>query len=238
MQLNRVDPQAESPRQAGRRFRVALRLSLLFIALLWTIFVLGAALDLGLQRWGVRPGQAAGLLGLLTMPLLHGGPQHLVHNSLPALLLGCGLLFFYSQSAWRVLPWLWLGPPLFVWLVGETGSTHFGASGLNFGLLGYLAVGGLLRRDAGTLALSLAVMFYYGGMLSGVLPVTPGVSWEGHLGGLIVGVMLAVVYRRWDVPPRRRYQFEDEEDPEDEDVADWNPAESDSDDPTRPPTLH
>lgn len=214
MQIPRSDPQHESPRDAGRRFRAALVTVGAFVLALWALLALDLAFELDLRRYGVRPYQPAGLLGLVTMPLIHGGPVHLLHNSLPTLLLGTGLLYFYRRSRWRVLPWFWLAPGLFVWLVGAPGSTHFGASGLNFALLGYLALGGLLRREVATLAVSMAAMFYYGGMLSGILPIEEGISWEGHLGGLLTGIGAALAYRRWDLTPRKRYDWEDEDDDE------------------------
>ncbi len=231
MQISRSDPRHESPAAAAHRFRVALGGVLAFVLLLWAVLGTDLLFDLDLRRWGVRPWRADGLLGLLTMPLLHGGPVHLIHNTLPTLTLGTGLLFFYPRSRWRVIPWFWFAPGLFVWFVGTPGSTHFGASGLNFALLAYLSLGGLLRREVATLALSLAVMFYYGGMFSGILPIEEGVSWEGHLGGLLTGIALAIAYRRWDVPPRKRYDWEDEE--EEDDAS----APHDADD-RAPPTLH
>ncbi len=214
MQIPRSDPNLETSREAGRRFRLALATVAAFVVALWAVLFLDLAFDLDLRRYGVRPHQPAGLLGLVTMPLLHGGLVHLIHNSLPTLMLGTGLLYFYRQSRWRVLPWFWLAPGLFVWLAGEPVSTHFGASGLNFALLGYLALGGLLRRDVATLAVSMAAMFYYGGMFSGILPLEDGVSWEGHLGGLLTGIGAALAYRRWDLTPRKRYDWEDEDDEE------------------------
>ncbi|MEM9302176.1 MAG: rhomboid family intramembrane serine protease [Pseudomonadota bacterium] len=212
MHLNRPDASAATLKESSHRFRGALNTVLLFVAALWAILLLDQLLAFDLRSLGVKPHQPVGLLGLVTMPLLHGGFVHLLNNSLPTLLLGGALLYFYPQTRWRVLPWFWLFPGAFVWLIGEDGSTHFGASGLNFALLGYVGLGGLLRRDAAMLAVSLATLFYYGGMLSGVLPIEAGVSWEGHLGGLIVGLVLAIWFRREDIPPRRRYDYEDEED--------------------------
>ena len=238
MQIARSDPTHEDPKAAGQRFRGALRFSLGFLVLLWALFALDMILEFDLRRWGVRPQQAAGLLGLLTMPLLHGGFAHLLHNTLPTLMLGTGLLYFYPQTCWRALPWFWAAPGLFVWLTGVPGSTHFGASGLNFALLAYLGLGGLLRREVATMAVSMAVMFYYGGMLSGVLPIEEGVSWEGHLGGFVTGAVVAVVYRRWDIRPRKRYDWEDEtEDPDGDEFENpvGNEDDGGPDDP--PPRL-
>lgn len=216
MEVNRADPAAESPATAGLRLRRGAAVVAVFLLVLWIILGLDAAMDLGLRRFGVRPRSPEGLLGLLTMPLLHGGAVHLLRNSFGMLLLGTGLFFFYPDSSRRVLPWFWTLPGLVVWLIGSAGSIHYGASGLNFAIFGYLALGGLLRRDAGTLALSLAVLFYFGSMFSGILPVEPGISWEGHLGGLLVGFAFAVAYRSYDIPLRKRYAWEDEEEDEDD----------------------
>lgn len=241
LQIARSDPHFESPKAAGRRFRAALLTVGAFVLLLWAVLALDLILEFDLRSWGVRPWTAAGLVGVFTMPLLHGGPTHLLHNTLPALMLGTALLYFYPQTRWRVLPWFWLLPGLFVWFSGAHGSTHFGASGLNFALLGYLGLGGLLRRDVATLAVSMAVMFYYGGMLSGVLPIEEGVSWEGHLGGLLTGIALAVGYRRRDIIPRKRYDWEDEDLESDEPEPAWTDGSyGNPDEPAAPPsrTLH
>ena len=209
--IDRVDPDAVNVNQVRQEFRRSVAIALSFVALLWIILIVDVVVDFPLPSLGVRPHAAGGLVGLLTMPLLHGGPAHLIHNSLPGLTMLASLLFFYPKSSLRVLPWMWIVPGLFVWVVGDAGSTHFGASGLNFALLGYVGLGGLLRKSAPPLALSLVTLFLWGGMLSGILPMEEGISWEGHLGGLITGLFLAVVFRRWDIPPAKRYDWEDEE---------------------------
>ncbi len=252
MQLNHRDPNAEPPAVARQRFRGAMNTVLALVALLWAILLVDQLLPGELRRFGAQPGELSGLLGLVTMPLLHGGFVHLITNTLPLIMLGVALLYFYSETAWKVIPWFWLVPGLFVWFVGAEGSNHVGASGLTFALLGYVGLGGLLRRDAAMLAVSLATLFYYGGMLSGVLPIEPGVSWEAHLGGVLTGLVLAIWYRRADIPPRRRYDYEDEDEDEDEeeesgrafgdDFIEGSLAPSglltEDEDRTRPPTIH
>lgn len=211
MQVNRPDPKFEAAPKSRGRFRGALQLSLGFVAILWGLELLDAVLPWNLNQFGVRPRSVDGLWGLLTMPLLHGGFMHLLHNTLPTVLMGTGLLYFYPRTAWRVIAAGWIGAGAFVWLVGASNSVHIGASGLNFALLGYILLGGLLRFDTRTLALSMVTFFYYGGMLTGILPIERGVSWEAHLGGLIIGVVMAWRYRNFDVPPKKRYAWEDED---------------------------
>lgn len=214
MRITRPDPNAEPREVAIRRFRFALKTAVVAVSVLWAILLADQLLALDLRAFGVQPWRFAGLVGLITMPLIHGGFAHLIHNSLPALTLITALLYFYPTVSRRVIAPFWIFPGLFVWFAGDNGSTHFGASGFNFALLGFLSLSGLLRREAGSLAISLAVFFFYGGMFSGILPIEPGVSWEGHLGGLIIGLLLAIVYRHRDLPTPKRYDWEDEDETE------------------------
>jgi membrane associated rhomboid family serine protease len=210
MQLHIPDPDYTSSERARANFRLAFKIALGFVALIWLIDILNWALDLELQRFGVRPRQFAGLPGILLAPLLHGGPVHLIANSLPLLVLGTGMLYLYPKSALKVLPAVYLGPGVAVWLFAK-GSVHVGASGLVYGLVIYIFVAGLIRRDRRAIAASLLVCFLYGGMVWGVLPIQPGVSWETHLAAALLGLALAVALRRMDIPPRKRYTWEDEE---------------------------
>jgi len=89
---------------------------------------------------------------------------------------------------------------------------HVGASGLVYGLVSYIFVAGLIRRDKRAIAGSLLICFLYGTLAWGVLPIEPGVSWETHLAAVLIGLMLAIALRRLDIPPRKRYAWEDEKD--------------------------
>jgi membrane associated rhomboid family serine protease len=128
---------------------------------LWVLWAVAAALGLELYRWGVYPREARGLGGILMAPLIHGSWAHLFANTLPLLVLGTMLLYGYPRSAPIVVPALWLGSGLGVWLFGRT-SFHIGASGLAHGLMFFLFVVGLLRRDRRAMALALLVFFLYG----------------------------------------------------------------------------
>jgi membrane associated rhomboid family serine protease len=90
-------------------------------------------------------------------------------------------------------------------------SSHVGASGLVYGLVSYILVAGLIRRDRRAVAASLLVCFMYGALVWGVLPIEPGVSWETHLAAALIGLVLALALRHLDIPPRNRYTWEEEE---------------------------
>ena len=206
------DPAYTSSERARANFRLAARIALGFAALIWLIQVLNWALDLDLGRFGVRPREFAGLPGILLAPLLHGGFAHLLTNTLPLLVLGTGMLYLYPNSALKVIPAVYLGPGIAVWLFARASSAHLGASGLIYGLVSYIFVAGVIRRDRRAIAASLLVAFLYGSTVWGVLPIKPGVSWETHLAAAMIGVALAIALRHLDIPPRKRYDWEDEAD--------------------------
>jgi len=223
MALDKPDPRYTQSKQARRNFRLALKISLTFIGVLWLIFILDAVFGLRLARFGLRPGSIPGLIGLITAPLLHANFQHLLSNSLPLFISLTAILYLYPRSSVRVIPLIWLGSGALAWFIGRP-SLHFGASGLIYGLLAYVFVGGILRNDMRSVSASLLIGFLYGSMVWGVLPIRPHMSWEMHLTGAIFGVLLAFVYKGWDRTPTVRYEWED-----DDSVPGWYP-ESDDDD--------
>lgn len=209
MQIHIPDPAYTSSERARASFRLAIKIALGFVALLWLTQLLNWGLDLGLERFGVRPRELGGLPGILIAPLLHSGFPHLTANSLPLLVLGTGMLHLYPNSTLTVIPAVYLGPGVAVWLFARE-SVHVGASGLVYGLVSYIFLAGVIRRDKRAVAASLLVYLLYGTLAWGVFPGEPGVSWETHLAAALIGVMLAVVLRRLDLPPRKRYDWEDE----------------------------
>jgi len=162
-----------------------------FLALLWTIEIVDTVLlGSALQHHGLRPRSIDGLVGIVTMPFLHGGWDHIASNTVPLAIFGTlillsGLRRFLAVTAITVFT-----SGALVWFMGKTGN-HIGASGLIFGYLGYLMSTGFWERKLGSIVLSLVIGFLYGGMLWGTLPGQPGVSWEGHLFGFLGGVLSA-----------------------------------------------
>lgn len=217
MHLGKPDPRFTSSPRAQRNFKLALKTAFWFAGLLWLILIVDAVLDLGLARYGLRPRHFDGLIGVFTAPLLHSGPEHLFSNTLPLIISLTTVLYLYPRSALRVIPVIWLGSGILAWVIGRH-SLHFGASGFVYGLLAYVFISGILRMDMRSVAMSVMVWFLYGSMIWGVLPIRPNMSWELHLSGAILGVAMAIMYRRWDVTPVKRYNWE-----EDDSVPDWFP---------------
>jgi membrane associated rhomboid family serine protease len=216
MQVHAPDPAYTGSEQSRASFRRAAKIALGFVALIWCVQLLNWGLDLGLERFGVRPRQLAGLPGILLAPLIHGGFAHLLANSLPLLVVGTVMLHLYPSSARKVIPAIYLGPGIAVWLFAGP-SVHIGSSGLVYGLVSYVYLAGVIRRDNRALAAALLISFMYGALVWGVLPIEPGVSWQTHLAAALIGVAFAIALRHLDIPPRKRYAWEDEKDePEDD----------------------
>jgi len=204
------DPAADNGHHDRRRLLRGFNLSLAAVLALLAVFTLQDQLDLA--RLAVSPRDPAAWLGLLTAPLLHGSPAHLLANASAILILGTLCLAVYPRATARGLALMWLGSGLGAWALGQAGSHHLGASGVTHGLLFMLATLGLLRRDRASIAAGMIGFLFYGGMLLTVLPHEPGVSWQSHLGGALGGLLAGVLLRRADpLPPRPRYSWEDEE---------------------------
>jgi len=209
MQVHAPDPAYAASPESHERFTASWIIAALFVAGIALIHVVNAVFDLDLARFGVHPRELAGLPGILAAPLLHGDLAHLVGNLVPLLIGGTALLYLYPDSSRFVLPAVYLGPGVAVWLFGRD-SIHIGASGLVYGIVGYVFVAGILRRDRRAWAASFLVAFLYGALVWGVLPIKTGMSWETHLAAAVIGVACAFALRSRDVLPRKRYSWEDE----------------------------
>ena len=191
------------------------------VALLWILYTLSWALDWNMSLWGIYPRKQEGLLGILTAPLAHGSWGHLSSNSFPLLFLSAGIMYFYPKVARQVFVTAYLATGLWVWVAARA-SYHIGASGVVYALAFFLFFIGVFRREVRSLTLSLVVAFFYGGMVWGILPAQPGISWESHLFGGLAGLTMAWYFRK-SGPAPKRYYWQDEPDEEDgEDFGPWN----------------
>ncbi|AFZ51304.1 rhomboid family intramembrane serine protease [Dactylococcopsis salina] len=179
------------------------QLTILFglVAIFWVVelvdlFVISSY---SFDRFGIIPRNVIGLRGIFFAPFLHGNLPHLIANTVPFLSLGWLTMLQKTSDFWRVTGITMLVGGLGVWLIGQTGSIHIGASILIFGYLGFLLFRGYFQRNTPSIALSIIVGVFYGSLIWGVLPTRAGISWEGHLFGFIGGVIAA----RWIGKSRR-----------------------------------
>ena len=172
-----------------------LRLAFAAIAILWLVYFLNLVLVVDLRVYGLKPRQIDGLWGILAAPFLHVDIQHLSANTgVLFILLAVSLSYSRAQTLKALLTIMLLGGGM-VWLLGMGGTIHIGASGIIFGLIGYLMCLGVFRRDWKALIISIVITVVYGGALHSLLIYMPGISWTGHLFGFISGVLAAWVTR-------------------------------------------
>jgi membrane associated rhomboid family serine protease len=161
-----------------------------FLLITWVVFIIDLFLPLDLAIYGIYPRTVHGLAGILFAPLIHGNILHLISNTMPMLFLGIILYIFYGRIANKVFFQGYFYTNILVWFFGRP-SYHIGASGLIYCIASFLAFYGIFKKDFKSIAISVAIIFLYGGLFYGVLSTQPGVSWESHLMGGIVGFILA-----------------------------------------------
>jgi membrane associated rhomboid family serine protease len=171
-----------------------------FTAVLYLSEALDQFTPLDLDDDGIRPRTLDGLLGIIWAPLLHGGWAHLLANTVPFLVFGFLAMAGGIRQWVLVTATIWLLGGLGVWLFGPDAST-IGASGVIFGWLVFLLVRGFFARSGRQILVAVVLLFFWGGVLWGVLPGQPGISWQGHLFGAAAGVLAAWMVARAD---RRR----------------------------------
>ncbi len=159
-------------------------------AVMWAVEVLNGFMGHRLNDYGILPRTTAGLIGIPLAPFLHAGIGHVLSNTIPLLVLG-SLTAFQAKKAFGVTTlWIVCVGGAGVWVIGRS-DLHVGASGLVFGYFGFLVARGWYDRRFFPILMAVAVAVVYGGLLFGVLPTRGFVSWEGHLCGLVAGVLAA-----------------------------------------------
>ena len=198
-----------------RKFLGCLIVPLLIVALMWVVKIVEVSCGVNLSRWGVTPHSLHGLVGIFTLPFLHANWEHLLSNSVPILVLGTALYYCYPTLANRVLLISYLASGLITWCIGNPDSTHIGASALVYGLNLFLITSGFIRGNRLLIVVSLIMVFLYGSFIWGMIPslaIPQNISWEGHLSGAIIGVLLAVFLRKEGPQKEIHHWDEDDED--------------------------
>lgn len=182
---------------------------LLLVMLLWVVFWAEIRFGLNLNFLGVFPRTVSGLVGIVTGPLVHGSLKHLFNNSVPLFVLTTALFYFHRNIKWRVFIYGWILTGFATWLIGRP-SLHIGISGVVYMLVAFLFFSGVRSKQYQLIAVSLVVVFLYGGLWWYVFPVDPAISWEGHLSGFFVGLVFALIFKI-DSLPVKKYEWQQED---------------------------
>ena len=190
--------------------RNAIPPALCVLALMWLFYWADFLFIYDFHQLGVVPKRVSGLLGIFFMPWIHAHSdvKHILNNSVPAFLLVTLLFYSYKEIALKVFLLSWFLTGALLWVFGaNNGAHHIGMSGVIYSLAAFLFTSGVLRKYLPLQALSLFIIFLYGSMIWGIFPTKERISWEGHLSGMIVGVVLAFLFRARG-PQRPKYQYE------------------------------
>ncbi|NER10499.1 Membrane associated serine protease, rhomboid family [Muriicola jejuensis] len=185
------------------------------VLLIWTVFWLELEFRINWNDLGIYPRTISGLRGVIFGPFLHASIEHLYNNTIPLAILLSTLMYFYRSMAFKLLFWGLITTGLITWLIGRP-AYHIGASGLIYLLASFIFFKGIFTRHYRLVAVSLVVSFIYGSMLWYIFPVEDGISWEGHLGGFLVGLFAALLVKV-KVPEIPKYAWEREDYDEEED---------------------
>lgn len=173
-----------------------------FIWIIWVCFILQIILGLvgvDLAQWGVVPHTVRGLIGIVTMPFLHGNFPHIIANSIGLLMTLLPLYIAFRDQAHvpEVIMKITLISGILVWVFGRENATHIGASALVYGLTTYILAAGIVYRHPLLIICSIVNLCWMGGsFISGMIPGVAGISWEGHICGAAAG--LFVGSKKWD----------------------------------------
>ena len=159
-------------------------------ALLLVIFVVDLLLGGALKQFGIHPRQISSIYTIYTAPFLHGGPMHLINNLF-------GLAIFSFLCLLRGPRYFYLASFLIITITGvlvwafARDANHIGASGWIFGLWSLSIALAWFERSFKSIVIGVLVVIFYGGMIFGVLPTRPYISFESHLFGALAGVFVA-----------------------------------------------
>jgi len=166
------------------------------IVIIWAIFIADRIIPIDFVQFGIKPRSISGLFGIIFAPFLHASWSHIISNSLPLFFLTWALFSFYDKIGISVWSLSAIIGGLLVWIFARGNSVHVGASGVIFSLIGFLIASGFFRMKFKAIIVAVIIAVVYGGVLWGMLPSKPWISWEGHLFGFIAGVGLAWFYRK------------------------------------------
>lgn len=188
---------------------------LIAVLSIWTVYWIELRFQMNLNDYGVNPRTFEGLRGVIFSPFIHGSLDHLYNNTIPLAILMASLFYFYRKVALKTLLLGVLFSGLITWGIGRP-SYHIGASGVIYFLASFIFFKGIFTKYYRLVALSLMVVFIYGSLLWYIFPIKDGISWEGHLGGFIMGLVLAFLLKS-PVPSSKKFAWEHDDYNEEED---------------------
>ncbi|MFZ4741258.1 MAG: rhomboid family intramembrane serine protease [Bacteroidales bacterium] len=198
-----------------KRFLNSIVIPVSIIIIIWLVKFIEYMLNMHFDFLGIYPLKIEGLPGILFAPFIHADIKHLYANSIPLFILSTALFYFYREIGFRIFIYIYLTTNIWVWIIARP-AWHIGASGIIYGLAAFIFVSGIIRKHTRLMALSMFVLFIYGGLIWGIFPnnIQQEISWESHLMGFIAGIVFAIYFKN-EGPQKIEYHWEDDDENDD-----------------------
>ncbi|MFN6944159.1 MAG: rhomboid family intramembrane serine protease [Cytophagaceae bacterium] len=199
---------------------------LIFIIVASLVYILDTHTSFSFYKLGIFPRDLKGLIGILTSPLIHKDSGHLLSNAIPIVVLATGIRLFYYEVAYKIYLYIYLISGIWLWCFARE-AYHIGASGILYGFATFLFLGGILRKDRSSIAVSLLVTFLYGSLIWGIFPFNIHISWEAHLLGGLAGILVAFHFKKYKIPTTEpEYEWMKEDDNKEDENPYWKVEEN------------
>ncbi len=194
-----------------KRFLSSIIFPVIILTIIWLVMLSEYIFKINFNFLGIYPLKPEGLPGILFAPFIHADIKHLYANSIPLFILSTALFYFYREIGLKIFIYIYLTTNTWVWIMARP-AWHIGASGIIYGLAAFIFMSGIIRKNTRLMALSMFVIFIYGGLVWGIFPnnFQQEISWESHLMGLIAGIVYAVYFKK-EGPQKIEYKWDDED---------------------------
>jgi len=173
------------------KLNLNIKITIFVLLLIWSVYLFDIILPFNIKNFGIIPRELTGLWGIVFAPFIHGSLYHITANSGALVILLFTSLSYNRNAAIDALVIIIICSGICVWLFGGSNTVHIGASGVIFGLIGFLLFSSVFSRDLKSIFFSIIIFILYGGTLFTLLKYQPGISWSGHAFGFISGILAA-----------------------------------------------
>ena len=188
---------------------------ILFVFAIWFVKGFEEIYSTPFHEYGIKSLDINRITGIFSFPFLHADFNHLINNTYPIIILGGIISSVYKEISNQVFFFSYLLSGTILWFIGNPEENVIGASGIVYALASFVLISGFIKKQPRLAILSFFVIFMYGSLFWGMLPMPNKISWEGHLSGFIAGILIAIYFKNKG-PQSKKYNYELEEEREKE----------------------